>query len=475
SYGSFETTQQGFHGKKTIDHKGIQFMGAIDASAFHKQGDKKINAEGDQNSVDEKNLGANLGIKNGDLSLVLTLHNNQAETFYPGSLSLSEFEKDPSQDQDSNATEWESETTSKQLALKTLFSDNTKLEYHVSNTSTQAEFITYSNATNFETTQHSLDLRTKINDLVFQYGASTKETIYDDGNDITRDETSFYGLMTASISSQLSASAGYRTHHFQTDFSHLPKKQSDSLNAFNLGGNYLITPNTALYASFEQGYLLPNINRINVYDFGTSAYVYNDQIKPQETGTFLVGFKYKNKQTKLVAEMFYTRLQNEIFYNPSTSKNTNLDKTNKKGINLSAQGSLANLSGGINYQFTSTEIEEGGADGRYNGNVIPTAPEHTFKVHATYSFMSHLIPSLPRHSIRVSHKQNSSSYAASDFENKKGYMDGYQSTDVSYRLKNDKLTLQSGIRNLFEKSSGAFVYSSFSDKVVAYPTQYNRY
>ncbi len=467
SYGSHATTQQTLNIKKTFDIDGVTLLGALNTEAQHSNGSKKINSDGTRNSLDNTNISGTFGIKKNDTSAMFTVQKNDSAVNYPGGMTLDEFNANPGADQ-ASGTMQTYKVENKSLLLSTLLSKNTHLDYTFHNLEKNSTYTSSGYSSDYVQTEHKIDLKTILDSMIIQYGLAKKESNVDTTYaSKSRSESSSYVLVNYNANDKLLISSGVRKQFF--DYASDSQANSD-LNAYNLGINYSLDNQSSIYTNINHAFLVPNFDRL--FPSG----VFNSDIKPQESDTYTLGYKLKNAKFSAKAEVFYINLNNEIYYYKAPlyqdSKNTNLDKSHKTGINLSLNGSINALKTGVNYNYVHSVIDKETGH-NYSGNLLPGVAEHTVNLFAQYDFSSSLFASLPNHSLKLNHKQTSSSFMMDDFNNEGTKAPGYKSTDISYLLSNKQLSLQLGINNIFNESNGLYLYRTTGTKV--YATNYDRY
>lgn len=139
-----------------------------------------------------------------------------------------------------------------------------------------------------------------------------------------------------------------------------------SLNAWTLEGSYILSPGLSAYAKAGRSYRMPNID--------DSAFL-SAPLLPQTSQDREVGLVFGDEQTtKLDARLFQHKLKNEIFINPNTGSNANLDPTERKGIELEGSMRFASdfkLSGVVRH--VSAKFTEGA----FKGNEVVLVPKNT--------------------------------------------------------------------------------------------------
>lgn len=148
--------------------------------------------------------------------------------------------------------------------------------------------------------------------------------------------------------------AGVRHEVFDKDtvdalaFPPLADNASQALNAWDLQASYAVLPSLTLHAKAGQSYRLPNADD-NSYRSSSAV------LQPQTSHDLELGALWSASAaragtasgTQFGARLFRHRLVNEIYYDPTilvngfAGANTNLDPTERRGIELDGQLSLA--------------------------------------------------------------------------------------------------------------------------------------
>jgi len=182
-----------------------------------------------------------------------------------------------------------------------------------------------------------------------------------------------------------------------------------SFNAFTpkLALNYKLTPMVALYTSFGWSFDAPAANEMGSAD---PAYLFNQDINPQESQNFELGLKGSRfrwdedffKRILYELTFFNIRIGNEIIPYEVLGEvyYRNAAKTNRLGIELGAQLEIfTGLNLGLtytwsrfrylNYQATTIEADTTGAlietDKDFSGNIVPSVPENNAFLSLAYS------------------------------------------------------------------------------------------
>lgn len=478
TYGSHNSITKSLNATGAKKVGDFELFGGLNIETLQTDGSKKIDTIGNRNSVDNDNYSTSFGVQKGVTKLTVKLSKNNSEVNYASSMSVDDFNNDPSADLTSGSNLQDYEVVNKGITLSTELTNNTVLTYTLNKQNKTSNFykpdpsFSYTYDSDHEITDNKLDFKSYFDSAVFLYGVS--KTI----SDVDTLFSSAYGTSTSSKSREelagyLSGSfklndktlvnAGYRKQFFE----YADKSEgNDDLNAYDLGINYTLNNQSAIFANFNHAFLVPNFDRL--FDYTTGAL--NTEIKPQESNTFTTGYKYQQQNLQATAELFYIDLKDEIFYDGSV--NTNIDKSHKKGVNLALNSQKDGWSYNLGYNFVDAIIDKESGQ-NYSGNSLPAAPQHTVKLGGSYQFVSSFISGMPNHKISITHKQTSESYMIDDFENVSDKAPGYQTTNLSYSVSNKNLNLLLGINNLFDEANGLYLYRSSGNKV--YATDYERY
>ncbi len=109
---------------------------------------------------------------------------------------------------------------------------------------------------------------------------------------------------------------------------------SQAQNAWEAQGSYAVLPQLEMFARAGQSYRVANVDENS---FRTSLSL----LKVQTSHDLEFGASWGNELRKLTARVFRHKLDNEIFYDPTAFANTNLDPTRRQGFEIDAEAQLA--------------------------------------------------------------------------------------------------------------------------------------
>ena len=245
-------------------------------------------------------------------------------------------------------------------------------------------------------------------------------------------------------------------------------KDDDTLYAYELGYNYKINKESSLYANFAHSFQTPNIDRffIPVYDafWNQIGATFNGFLEPMKTNTYNIGYNYFSKMNKLKVSAFYADIKDEIYFNPITFQNTNLDETSKLGFEIYDKYLLQeNFYISANYTYVEASIDKDDSQSLEN-KTLPGVSKHNLVTSIGYA-------PTQESKIIASHTYRSSAYALNDFENSYTQkQEAYNSTDLSlsYDL-NDNIEVFAKIQNLLDEDNAIWI----ADDTI-YPSNFQR-
>ena len=274
---------------------------------------------------------------------------------------------------------------------------------------------------------------------------------------------------------QWSLSAGARRE--KVDYKYDPtiggNENSDhKLNAWDLGANYRFSEQLSGFVNLNQAFQAPDVDRFFSYDFLAGTYVFNQLIDPAKSKTLTVGVNHDTLTNRLRVATFYSKLTDEIYYDPFAFSNSNIDKSHKYGLEVSDRWQILDkLALSVAYTYTRSIIdqEDAGA-GAYDGKEIPGVPRHGVTLGANWQAWA-------GGSINLTHTWRDSSYAISNFSNDNSFRQSpYNSTSLSIRHRWKKIEGFVGIDNLFDQQNGVYVYRDWSATMplAVYPVDFRR-
>lgn len=278
------------------------------------------------------------------------------EQRFPGSLSLEQFEDNPRQsftkeDYGSLNTDRVNAFAEYRLGQVDLAAELSHRERNV-----RSNYVSFGSASAYDGTQNQFSPRARwLSDV----GGMLNELV--GGVDFMRWKrqiASSYSSADASQNSQAvylrdelrfdpahdgRIALGVRHENFDKDFSDalagtVADNGSQSANAWEAQASYRVQPLLDVYAKAGQSYRIANADE-NGYRYSP------DILKPQTSHDLELGATLGDKARQVTARVFRSKLRNEIFYDPTLNNgygaNTNLDPTERKGVEIDGAADLA--------------------------------------------------------------------------------------------------------------------------------------
>ncbi len=381
------------------------------------------------------------------------------DVFYGGPLTKAEYDTDPLQPGTGSPKEQKFTSDTVNAGASYNINDTVSVNFDGFHEEKTVQYVPFTPAEYiYDTLKASVDIETGL--VALSVGIDSfdgqREAF---GNRTHKDNIAGF-LMTQWYFGASSLKAGYRyekvTYRYQdltTDIT-----DDDALHGAELGYNYLLTKEQSLFANYSRSFQSPDIDRFFLFG-GT----FNSFIDPMAANNYTLGYNYILPTNKFKIAAYYVDMRNEIYYNPVTFANTNIDKSHKYGIDLYDKWLITeawNIA--LNYNYVQAIIdEEAGQD--YAGNFLPGVSDHNVKATVNY---------LPVQSTTISLTETyrSEAYAANDFNNNfTQKQDPYMSTDISVTYTQERYEVFAKMNNVLNQSNGLWV----SDDAI-YPINYAR-
>ena len=282
------------------------------------------------------------------------------------------------------------------------------------------------------------------------------------GNILTKDNLG--GFITAQYKiSKHTLKAGYR--YEKVTYKYVPAtgsslKQNHNLNGVEVGYNYLITPQSSLFANYTRGFQAPNIDYFFKADYTfypTITYKFNKFISPMKSDNFTVGYNNIQNNNKFKISVYYVKLKDEIYLDKTQNtigNNRNIDKSHKYGLDIYDKYLInQQFNVALNYNYVQAIIDEETADNGtlYKNTKLPGVSNHSVK--AIFNYLPNKYTTLS-----LTEVYRSEAYAQDDFANNFSQkQEAYTSTDISATYARDNYEVFAKINNLFNQKNGLWV------------------
>jgi iron complex outermembrane receptor protein len=267
----------------------------------------------------------------------------------------------------------------------------------------------------------------------------------------------------------------------------LPSRTDDKpYNAFTpkLALNYKLNPNTSVYASYGLSFDAPAANEMGS---PTPEYLFNQDLKPQESNNFEAGIKgnvlrWDNDFLRRItyeATIYHLRISNEIvpFEVLGDVYFRNAAKTRRMGLELGVQMEIIrNLNFGItythsNFDYLSYEAETIETDtagnlvtstADFSGNIVPSVPLNNVYLSLAYS-----VPFDKHHNffVRTSYQGISGMWVDdANTDKTKGYNLLNLTAGLDLRWGKFNLMFSGGVNNIFDEVYVGFTNTNSANK-----------
>ena len=194
--------------------------------------------------------------------------------------------------------------------------------------------------------------------------------------DLKKENYGYYLHDEINISDRLYLSGGYRYDGVEFTFNPSTPDEIDMhKDLYTSGINYTFYKKSYIYFSFSRSFRYPLLDEL--YSFFTNTV--NTDLDPQSTDDYEIGIRhYFNDEIYAHLNLFRINTDKEIFYNPITYTNENLDgKTRRDGIEISFFAKPAEwLTLKAGYTYLNAEIKKG----TFKGKEVPNVPKHKASV-----------------------------------------------------------------------------------------------
>ena len=411
----------------------------------------------------------------GGTEISLDLYRTNSDIRYPNYLSDAQFEADPTgSGSGSRYTYRDAESSTTNFKVKRNWGEN--FEFTTNRSAIDKEsrnFYSYSGAT---VDNYKYDY--KSNDYLLTY--TNGDIKIDSGVNIfdgkrTVESTSVSSRNTTSkenlgVFSQLQYfrndsvfTVGARSE--KVDYKYSPESGTAlsgeyDLNAFDIGINTSLSPNTTIFTNYNHAFQAPLIDRFFISaTWPATGQVFNGFVRPSKSRTFNIGLNHLTDNSKTKLTLYRSNIKDEMFLCKSNAAsdcglygdNLNLDKSHKQGLELQNKYVFSpKWSTSLNYAYTIANIDsdDKGA-GALNGKTNPMTSKHNISASVIYSLSN-------KTNMTLTQKYRSEAFAEEDYANiftKK--QPEYNSTNFNFSYNpNDDLSFSFDVENLFENSYG---------------------
>ncbi|BAL22958.1 TonB-dependent receptor [Azoarcus sp. KH32C] len=402
------------------------------------------------------------------LKLTLDTGDARIDLRYPNSLTLAQFRDDPGMNTGRNYTHQFFRDGYWAVGAEYDFASNWRLTARHNDEDKRSEFLQFSFRTDSRYLSDDIALQYLGDALAVTTGVQTFDGERTDGFSETTKKNEAVFVQGQYEMGRLTLSAGARRERVEYEYdpsfgSRL--KDDKQLSSWDLGANYRIDDVLSVFGNYNASYQAPDIDRFFAFDPVTFETIFNGLIKPAKVRTVTLGFNHVLPTNRLKVGVFHADLNDEIYFNASTFTNTNIDKSHKYGLEVQDTWRISPiLTGVLNYSWTRAIIDrENMGGGAFDGKELPGVPRNNVVLGLNVAVGD-------QGNLYVSHTWRSKTWAANDFDNNNAQRQrAYQSTDVAYRHRLNKVELYAAVSNLFNYKNGTWVRDD-----AIYPVDFER-
>jgi len=386
----------------------------------------------------------------------------RTDVTYAGSMTLEEYKENPKNQGSvdygwgpipSPSTHQKYDSDALSGGMSYYINDNFSINADMHKEKKKSNFITYNSIYNYDYVSYTANINYSGDKLSIKAGiddfdGNIKRNNMIDLNKLNR----AYFVMSEFYLDDFTLKAGYRYEEVKFENEKNTDNKKDCLNGVELGMNYQLDNTKSVFIGYSHSYQSASLDRL--FNFFTG--VYSGYVKPAIANNYSAGYNYINRMNKLKISVYYTALEDEIYYYSApwpNSKNTNIDKSHKYGLDLYDKYIInEKFNAMLNYNYVQAIIDDEKENGDdYSGNKLPGVSEHNIKITVNYLPTVHA-------TISLTQVWRSEAYAAEDFNNDfTQKQDAYNSTDIMATYKKDKWEIFGKINNLFNQKNGLWI------------------
>jgi len=429
----------------------------LSASLAHDShaGFSKKDTNGDKDEFTNNTQNVKLRIKPTDsLRFNVEVTSARVNTFYVGTLSQVEFKNNPRQNSGNQYTEQDYDIDQWRAGMEYDITPKLKVSATHFREDKRSEFVNFFSESFYDYDSNDITLSYKSDEFnaiggfqSFDGDRCAVAGLFTPANTTTKNNKAIFiqiEYLPAWISDAFTVSAGARNEQVKYRYTPTPGTQlsdTEHLDAWDIGANYRFTDALTAFANYNQAYQAPDIDR-----FFTFSGTFNAFIDPAESRTFNLGITHTNSQNRLKVTTFHADLDDEIYFNPVTFINTNIDSSQKYGLEVQDHFILNDaLSAGLIYTYTRAIIDKEDVLGfKVKNKNLPGVPKHAVTVNLNYKFFG-------AGNLNFSHAWRDSTYVYNDFANNAAQKQvHYESTNVAVSYRYKKVQLFASVNNIFE-------------------------
>lgn len=151
-----------------------------------------------------------------------------------------------------------------------------------------------------------------------------------------------------------------------------PLDQDEDATSWQLGWRQPISDHWHWYLQANRSVRFPTVDEI--FQLNTDFAQEFSALETQKATTYDTGVEFTVANASARASVFHQRLTDEIHFNPVEFRNTNLDPTERTGVELAGDWQASDS---VNLRVAGQWLDAEFRDGPFDGNEIPLVPETT--------------------------------------------------------------------------------------------------
>jgi iron complex outermembrane receptor protein len=419
------------------------------------------------------------------LSLAVSTGYHKDDTSLPGALTKSELSSGISRkdsmhpDDYADVKDWYL-----QGGLKFFLTGNSYLQVDASKRERESDFFSFFDAGEY-TGNTTIDTRALspqlvLNEQLFGYDArvllgydyeKSDEDIVNESiffgfpsrasYDLSKESHGYFAHADLALTDRLSISGGGRKDRASFRFkSHdTGGSESNTLkeNLYTVGASYRFAKNSSVYLSYAKSFRYPVLDEM--YNFFDNSV--NSRLGAQTSDDLELGMRHQFESGLVLGvNLFRVVTQDEIFYNPATFSNENLDGDSlRQGVELTVEQNIFDILFSGSYTFRDTDID----GGQYDGKELPNVPQHQWTLGAQKTFGEHV--QLGLNGTYIGERRY-----ISDFDNSHHDQDDYfyLTGKLAYLLDNGSMYLT--VNNILDEEYAEYGALNFMGEEGLYPS-----
>ena len=444
-------------------------MDSLKHGGYHVAG---TDGNKDRGKQTKSSMGAAYTTDNGTI-ITLDISRDTSDTRYPSYLTDAQFAADPSQNgTGNNYTFREADSSTTNLNIKRKWGDNLEFTTNRSaidresqntywySTGTVDKYKYDYNSNDYLLTYTNGNIKIDNGVNIFDGKRTVTSTTASSRNTTSKENLGIFSQLQYSRENSV-FTIGARNE--KVDYEYNPESGSKltgeyDLNAFEIGVNTSLSPNTSVFTNYNHAFQAPLIDRFFISaSWPATGQVFNGFVKPSKSKNINVGLNHLTNNSKTKLTLYRSNVTDEMFLCKSNAasdcctfgENLNLDKSHKQGLELQNKYVFSpKWSTNLNYAYTIAKIDsDDKGNGALNGKTNPMTSKHNISASVIYSFNDNA-------NMMLTQKYRSKAFAEEDYANlftKK--QPEYNSTNFNFSYSpNEDLKFNFDIENLFKNS-----------------------